>query len=145
MCARASVRLCLTACVNACACSQMIPELDAECMKEAGEQGVALPGGFSVRGLFDELKETLTINTPVLHTADTLRQHGNTHTHLHANTHVASVTQTCTSTHPLLCNHKLSHTHSNTDKHTRSCSKTHKNLLVFSRGVDGCVSQSVGG
>ncbi|XP_062303243.1 bifunctional epoxide hydrolase 2 [Osmerus eperlanus] len=56
--------------------SQMIPEFDAECVKEAGDQGVALPGGFSVRGLFDELRETLTINTPVLHTADTLRQHG---------------------------------------------------------------------
>ncbi|KAM6945485.1 bifunctional epoxide hydrolase 2 [Aplochiton taeniatus] len=56
--------------------SQMIPEFDAECVKVASSQGLALPSDFSVRGLFNKFGDISDINMPVLQTAASLRQHG---------------------------------------------------------------------
>ncbi|CAN9498406.1 unnamed protein product [Ophioblennius macclurei] len=56
---------------------QMIPALEAACVKEAQDQGVNLPSDWSVTGLLDELsKAMLDVRAAVLKTADSLRQNG---------------------------------------------------------------------
>ncbi|XP_031143145.1 bifunctional epoxide hydrolase 2 [Sander lucioperca] len=57
--------------------SQMIPALEAECVKEAKVQGVTLPTDWSVRALLEELREAMTdVQQAVLKTAASLRHSG---------------------------------------------------------------------
>uniref|UniRef100_A0A673ZXG7 Epoxide hydrolase 2, cytoplasmic n=1 Tax=Salmo trutta TaxID=8032 RepID=A0A673ZXG7_SALTR len=56
--------------------SQMIPELDAECMSAASDQKVSLPAGFSVKSLLEELRDSTTVNKHILQTVATLRRQG---------------------------------------------------------------------
>ncbi|KAM4601808.1 bifunctional epoxide hydrolase 2 [Polymixia lowei] len=56
--------------------SQMIPELQAECVKEAQVQGVSLPGDWSIVGLLEELSERTDVKPAVLQTASALRRNG---------------------------------------------------------------------
>ncbi|XP_078128391.1 bifunctional epoxide hydrolase 2 [Sander vitreus] len=57
--------------------SQMIPALEAECVKEAKVQGVTLPTDWSVRALLEELREAMTdVQRAVLKTAASLRHSG---------------------------------------------------------------------
>ncbi|XP_071222846.1 bifunctional epoxide hydrolase 2 [Salvelinus alpinus] len=56
--------------------SQMIPELDAECVSAASDQKVSLPAGFSVKSLLEELRDSTTINKRILQTVATLRRQG---------------------------------------------------------------------
>uniref|UniRef100_A0AAZ3Q7J6 AB hydrolase-1 domain-containing protein n=1 Tax=Oncorhynchus tshawytscha TaxID=74940 RepID=A0AAZ3Q7J6_ONCTS len=56
--------------------SQMIPELDAECVSAASDQKVSLPAGFSVKSLLEELRDSTTVNKHILQTVATLRRQG---------------------------------------------------------------------
>uniref|UniRef100_A0A667XBS9 AB hydrolase-1 domain-containing protein n=1 Tax=Myripristis murdjan TaxID=586833 RepID=A0A667XBS9_9TELE len=56
--------------------SQMIPEFEAECVKEAQVHGVTLPPDWSVGGLLEELRQTANVQSAILNTAATLRRHG---------------------------------------------------------------------
>ncbi|XP_070973321.1 bifunctional epoxide hydrolase 2 [Oncorhynchus clarkii lewisi] len=56
--------------------SQMIPELDAECVSAASDQKVSLPAGFSVKSLLEELRDSTTVNKHILQTVATLRSQG---------------------------------------------------------------------
>uniref|UniRef100_A0A8C7W382 Epoxide hydrolase 2, cytoplasmic n=1 Tax=Oncorhynchus mykiss TaxID=8022 RepID=A0A8C7W382_ONCMY len=56
--------------------SQMIPELDAECVSAASDQKVSLPAGFSVKSLLEELRDSTTVNKHILQTVATLRRKG---------------------------------------------------------------------
>ncbi|KAG5855902.1 hypothetical protein ANANG_G00001900 [Anguilla anguilla] len=56
--------------------TQMIPEMEAECLKEASSQAVSLPPQFSVQKLFDQIREALRFNTAILEASDKLRRHG---------------------------------------------------------------------
>ncbi|XP_008300364.1 bifunctional epoxide hydrolase 2 [Stegastes partitus] len=57
--------------------SQMIPALEAECVKEAEVRGVTLPSGWSVGGLLEEVREAmLDVQVAVLKTAASLRRSG---------------------------------------------------------------------
>ncbi|XP_051283739.1 bifunctional epoxide hydrolase 2 [Dicentrarchus labrax] len=57
--------------------SQMIPALEAECVKEAEVRAVTLPSDWSVRGLLEELREAMMdVQPAVLKTAASLRRSG---------------------------------------------------------------------
>ncbi|XP_064783112.1 bifunctional epoxide hydrolase 2-like [Oncorhynchus masou masou] len=56
--------------------SQMIPELDAECVSAASDQKVSLAAGFSVKSLLEELRDSTTVNKHILQTVATLRRQG---------------------------------------------------------------------
>ncbi|XP_051798076.1 bifunctional epoxide hydrolase 2 isoform X2 [Acanthochromis polyacanthus] len=57
--------------------SQMIPALEAECVKEAEIRGVTLPSDWSVRGLLEPLREAmLDVQPAVLKTAASLHRSG---------------------------------------------------------------------
>ncbi|XP_069576402.1 bifunctional epoxide hydrolase 2 [Brachyistius frenatus] len=57
--------------------SQMIPALEAECVKEAQVRGVTLPSDWSARGLLEELGAAMMdVRAPVLRTAARLRRNG---------------------------------------------------------------------
>uniref|UniRef100_UPI003AB07FE4 bifunctional epoxide hydrolase 2 n=1 Tax=Centroberyx gerrardi TaxID=166262 RepID=UPI003AB07FE4 len=56
--------------------SQMIPEFEAECVKEAQAQGATLPPDWSVGGLLEELRDTTDVQSAVLKTAAALRCNG---------------------------------------------------------------------
>ncbi|XP_075950920.1 bifunctional epoxide hydrolase 2 [Anarhichas minor] len=57
--------------------SQMIPALEAECVKEAGVKGVTLPSDWSARRLLEELREAMMdVQPAVLKTAASLRHSG---------------------------------------------------------------------
>ncbi|XP_071369926.1 bifunctional epoxide hydrolase 2 [Centroberyx affinis] len=56
--------------------SQMIPEFEAECVKEAQVRGVTLPPDWSVGGLLEELRDTTDVQSAVLKTAAALRCNG---------------------------------------------------------------------
>uniref|UniRef100_UPI0037E701A5 bifunctional epoxide hydrolase 2 n=1 Tax=Semicossyphus pulcher TaxID=241346 RepID=UPI0037E701A5 len=57
--------------------SQMIPVLEAECIKEAKVKGVSLPSEWSVGGLLEELREAMMdVRAAVLKTAASLRHSG---------------------------------------------------------------------
>ncbi|KAJ8333326.1 hypothetical protein SKAU_G00422220 [Synaphobranchus kaupii] len=56
--------------------TQMIPQLEAECLQDCSGLDVSLPPQFSVQKLFDEIREALSFNTPVLQASANLRRHG---------------------------------------------------------------------
>ncbi|XP_035533590.1 bifunctional epoxide hydrolase 2 [Morone saxatilis] len=57
--------------------SQVIPALEAECVKEAEVRAVTLPPDWSVRGLLEELREAMMdVQPAVLKTAASLRRSG---------------------------------------------------------------------
>ncbi|KAL0969365.1 hypothetical protein UPYG_G00226120 [Umbra pygmaea] len=56
--------------------SQMIPEFDAECVSAASGQNLSLSAGFSVKSLFEELREKATIHPLILQATATLRRQG---------------------------------------------------------------------
>uniref|UniRef100_A0A8B9HCJ8 AB hydrolase-1 domain-containing protein n=1 Tax=Astyanax mexicanus TaxID=7994 RepID=A0A8B9HCJ8_ASTMX len=55
--------------------TQMFPELEAECQKEAASQGLSLPAHFSAQKLFDEVVQ-VEFNGPLLDAAATLQRQG---------------------------------------------------------------------
>ncbi|XP_036448625.1 bifunctional epoxide hydrolase 2 [Colossoma macropomum] len=55
--------------------TQMFPELEAECQKEADSQGLPLPAQFSAQTLFDEVRR-VEFNKTVLDAAATLQRQG---------------------------------------------------------------------
>lgn len=56
---------------------QMIPEFEAECVKEARARGVTLPPGWSAQVLLEELrKEMMDVSDAVIKMAARLRQNG---------------------------------------------------------------------
>ncbi|XP_037552260.1 bifunctional epoxide hydrolase 2 [Nematolebias whitei] len=57
--------------------TQMIPEFEAECVKEAQGRGVTLPPGWSAQVLLEELrKEMMDVRDAVIKMATSLRQNG---------------------------------------------------------------------
>ncbi|KAM3585400.1 uncharacterized protein V6R79_016897 [Siganus canaliculatus] len=57
--------------------SQMVPELEAECVKEARVRSLTLPPDWSVRGLLEKLKDAMVdVQPAVLKTAAELRRNG---------------------------------------------------------------------
>ncbi|KAI1894967.1 hypothetical protein AGOR_G00101090 [Albula goreensis] len=56
--------------------TQMLSELQEECQKEASSQGHLLPPQFSVQKLFQDVREALRFNIPILQASATLRHHG---------------------------------------------------------------------
>ncbi|KAG9329977.1 hypothetical protein JZ751_028422 [Albula glossodonta] len=56
--------------------TQMLSELQEECQKEASSQGHLLPPQFSVQKLFQDVREALRFNIPILQASAMLRHHG---------------------------------------------------------------------
>uniref|UniRef100_H2L852 AB hydrolase-1 domain-containing protein n=1 Tax=Oryzias latipes TaxID=8090 RepID=H2L852_ORYLA len=57
--------------------SEMLPALEAECVKESQARGTALPSDWSIRGLLKELrKEMMNVRHAVLKTSASLRRSG---------------------------------------------------------------------
>lgn len=61
----------------------MIPEFEAECVKEAQVRAVTLPSDWSVRGVMEELRKAMMdVQPAVLKTAASLR-HSGTYASIH--------------------------------------------------------------